>query len=62
VIAARHLQGIDQSFDYKKVLKEFKKKFCCNGTVVDDVELGKVRVLDKEKVFSFKDFTWYTLE
>mmetsp|Transcript_4298 Transcript_4298/g.4957 ORF Transcript_4298/g.4957 Transcript_4298/m.4957 type:complete len:115 (+) Transcript_4298:122-466(+) len=36
------VQGIDQNFDYKKVVKEFKKKFCCNGTVVDDTELGKV--------------------
>jgi len=35
-------QGIDPSFDYKKVLKAFKKEFCCNGTVVEDAELGKV--------------------
>mmetsp|Transcript_27986 Transcript_27986/g.38700 ORF Transcript_27986/g.38700 Transcript_27986/m.38700 type:complete len:113 (+) Transcript_27986:120-458(+) len=36
------VQGIDTEFDYKKVLKAFKKEFCCNGTVVDDPELGKV--------------------
>ncbi|KAK3242412.1 hypothetical protein CYMTET_47897 [Cymbomonas tetramitiformis] len=36
------VQGIQESFDYKKVLKAFKKQFCCNGTVVEDVELGKV--------------------
>jgi translation initiation factor SUI1 len=35
-------QGIESSFDYKKVLKAFKKEFCCNGTVVEDSELGKV--------------------
>jgi len=36
------VQGIEGSFDYKKVLKAFKKEFCCNGTVVEDPELGKV--------------------
>jgi translation initiation factor 1 len=36
------VQGIETSFDYKKVLKAFKKEFCCNGTVVEDPELGKV--------------------
>uniref|UniRef100_A0A7S0RAI2 SUI1 domain-containing protein n=1 Tax=Pyramimonas obovata TaxID=1411642 RepID=A0A7S0RAI2_9CHLO len=36
------VQGIEGGFDYKKVLKAFKKEFCCNGTVVEDPELGKV--------------------
>ncbi|GBG65443.1 hypothetical protein CBR_g51038 [Chara braunii] len=36
------VQGIDKRFDYRKVLKDFKKEFCCNGTVVDDPELGQV--------------------
>ncbi|KAK9834718.1 hypothetical protein WJX74_008557 [Apatococcus lobatus] len=36
------VQGLDKAFDYKKVLKAFKKDFCCNGNVVDDTELGKV--------------------
>ena len=31
-------QGIDPTVDYKKVLKAFKKEFCCNGTVVEDPE------------------------
>lgn len=39
---ARVLQGIDASVDYKKVLKAFKKEFCCNGTVVEDPEQGNV--------------------
>ncbi len=37
------LQGLEKGIDYKKVLKAFKKDFCCNGTVVDDPELGQVR-------------------
>lgn len=35
-------QGIDPTVDYKKVLKAFKKEFCCNGTVVEDPEQGHV--------------------
>lgn len=36
------IQGLEKNFDYKKVLKAFKKEFCCNGNVVDDKELGQV--------------------
>lgn len=36
------VQGLKQQYDYKKVLKALKKEFCCNGTVVDDPELGQV--------------------
>lgn len=36
------MQGLDSNFDYKKILKAFKKEFCCNGTVIEDPELGKV--------------------
>ena len=36
-------QGIDPTVDYKKVLKAFKKEFCCNGTVVEDPEQARTR-------------------
>eukprot|EP00891_Asterochloris_glomerata_P006936 jgi/Astpho2/6936/Aster-01802 len=36
------VQGLEKGIDYKKVLKAFKKDFCCNGTVVDDPELGQI--------------------
>ncbi len=36
------LQGLKKGFDYKKILKAFKKEFCCNGNVVEDDELGQV--------------------
>lgn len=29
-------------YDPKKLLKAFKKEFACNGTLVDDEELGQV--------------------
>ena len=35
-------KGLEKGYDYKKVLKAFKKEFCCNGTVVEDAEVGHV--------------------
>ncbi|AXA51113.1 translation initiation factor 1 [Malassezia restricta] len=36
------LQGLPKEYDQKKLLKAFKKEFACNGTIVDDEELGQV--------------------
>ncbi|KAJ7540969.1 hypothetical protein O6H91_10G039300 [Diphasiastrum complanatum] len=36
------VQGLKKDFNYNKILKDFKKEFCCNGTVVQDPELGQV--------------------
>jgi len=36
------VQGIPEEYDPKKLLKHFKKEFACNGTLVDDEELGQV--------------------
>jgi translation initiation factor 1 len=36
------VQGIDKGFSYSKLLKDLKKEFCCNGNVVQDLELGQV--------------------
>lgn len=36
------VQGIPSKFGYNKILKELKKEFCCNGSVAEDIELGKV--------------------
>lgn len=48
----RHLAEYDQ----KKLLKAFKKEFACNGTIVDDEELGQVIQLQgdqRQKVAAF---------
>ena len=37
------VQGLKKEFSYSKILKDLKKEFCCNGTVVQDPELGQVR-------------------
>lgn len=36
------VQGLPTDYDKKKILKALKKDFCCNGTVVEDPELGQV--------------------
>ncbi|PWN26212.1 putative translation initiation factor SUI1 [Jaminaea rosea] len=50
------LQGLPKEFDLKKLLKAFKKDFACNGTLVDDEELGQVIQLQgdqRQKIASF---------
>ena len=36
------VQGLPTNFDQKRILKTFKKEFACNGTLVNDEELGEV--------------------
>ncbi|XP_057600653.1 eukaryotic translation initiation factor 1-like [Hippopotamus amphibius kiboko] len=36
------VQGITDDYDKKKLVKAFKKKFACNGTVIEHPEYGEV--------------------
>ncbi|KAG7275132.1 hypothetical protein CRUP_024698 [Coryphaenoides rupestris] len=36
------VQGIGHDYDKKKLVKAFKKKFACNGTVIEHPEYGEV--------------------
>uniref|UniRef100_A0AAZ3SU09 SUI1 domain-containing protein n=1 Tax=Oncorhynchus tshawytscha TaxID=74940 RepID=A0AAZ3SU09_ONCTS len=36
------VQGIAADYDKKKLVKAFKKKFACNGTVIEHPEYGEV--------------------
>uniref|UniRef100_A0A8C7D319 Eukaryotic translation initiation factor 1 n=1 Tax=Oncorhynchus kisutch TaxID=8019 RepID=A0A8C7D319_ONCKI len=36
------VQGIAIDYDKKKLVKAFKKKFACNGTVIEHPEYGEV--------------------
>ncbi|CAO1616373.1 unnamed protein product [Parajaminaea phylloscopi] len=50
------LQGLPKEYDLKKLLKAFKKEFACNGTLVDDEELGQVIQLQgdqRQKISAF---------
>jgi translation initiation factor 1 len=35
------VQGLKIESSYSKILMDLKKEFCCNGTVVEDPELGQ---------------------
>lgn len=36
------LQGVPTEYDPKKLLKAFKKEFACNGSLVEDEDMGQV--------------------
>ena len=36
------IQGLSESLDLKGILRTFKKKFSCNGSISNDNEYGKV--------------------
>ncbi|KAK9679365.1 Eukaryotic translation initiation factor eIF-1 [Basidiobolus ranarum] len=36
------IQGLPAELDQKRMLKAFKKDFACNGTIVEDEEMGEV--------------------
>ncbi|XP_038531055.1 eukaryotic translation initiation factor 1-like [Canis lupus familiaris] len=35
------LQGVADDYDKKKLVKVFKKKFACNGTIIEHTEYGQ---------------------
>jgi translation initiation factor 1 len=43
------VQGLDKELDLKKILKALKKAECCNGTVVEDDEMGHVLQLQGDQ-------------
>ncbi|KAG5551071.1 hypothetical protein RHGRI_009483 [Rhododendron griersonianum] len=50
------VQGLKKEFSYEKILKDLKKEFCCNGTVVLDKELGKVIQLQGDQRKNVSNF------
>ncbi|KAL5076280.1 hypothetical protein RYX36_015264 [Vicia faba] len=49
-----NVQGLKKEFSYSKILKDLKKEFCCNGTVVEDPELGQFDILSFDVVDAFR--------
>ncbi|KAL5678805.1 hypothetical protein ACJX0J_014936, partial [Zea mays] len=43
------VQGLNKEFSYNKNLIDLKKEFCCNGTVVQDPELGPAIQLQSDQ-------------
>lgn len=50
------IQGLPRRFDQKKILKVIKKKFACNGTIVEDSDLGEVLQLQGDQRRAIHDF------
>ncbi|CAO3597643.1 unnamed protein product [Absidia cylindrospora] len=47
---------LPKDYDAKKILKVFKKEFACNGTVVEDEELGEVLQLSGDQRLKIAEF------
>ncbi|XP_052208596.1 protein translation factor SUI1 homolog 2-like [Diospyros lotus] len=50
------VQGLKKEFSYDRILKDLKKEFCCNGTVVQDKEVGKVIQLQGDQRKNVSNF------
>ncbi|CAF0785064.1 unnamed protein product [Adineta steineri] len=50
------VQGIGDEFDKKRLLREFKKQFACNGTVVEHQEYGEVIQLQGDQRTNVSQF------
>ncbi|KAL0750284.1 hypothetical protein Bca101_032287 [Brassica carinata] len=46
------VQGLKKEYIYGNILKDLKKEFCCNGTLVHDSELGQASVSGKVLIAS----------
>eukprot|EP01012_Entosiphon_sulcatum_P003824 TRINITY_DN1136_c0_g1_i1.p1 TRINITY_DN1136_c0_g1~~TRINITY_DN1136_c0_g1_i1.p1 ORF type:complete len:114 (+),score=30.69 TRINITY_DN1136_c0_g1_i1:20-361(+) len=50
------IQGLSDELDLKKILKEVKKEFCCNGSIVQDKELGTIIQLQGDQRENIRKF------
>ena len=50
------IEGIDPSLDYKKMIRYFKKKFSCNGSITTSDEYGKIIQLTGDQRENVKIF------
>lgn len=50
------IQGLCEKLDVEKITKTLKKEFCCNGSIIEDLTLGKIIQLQgdqRENVLKF---------
>ncbi|KAM3181172.1 putative RNA-binding protein eif1AD [Hymenolepis weldensis] len=50
------VQGIPEKYDKKRILKECKKDFCCNGNIVQHDQYGEVLQLQGDQREHIADF------
>ena len=56
ILIYQSIQGIGEEFDKKRLLRAFKKKFACNGTVVEHQEYGEVIQLQGDQRTNVSEF------
>jgi len=56
------IQGLPKRFDQKKILKVIKKQFACNGTIVEDEDLGEVIQLQGDQRKNLHEFLIHKTE
>eukprot|EP00033_Pygsuia_biforma_P000265 GCRY01000328.1.p1 GENE.GCRY01000328.1~~GCRY01000328.1.p1 ORF type:complete len:112 (+),score=28.92 GCRY01000328.1:98-433(+) len=50
------ISGLDPELNFKKILKAVKKTFACNGTIIEDENLGKIIQLQGDQRKNFAGF------
>ena len=50
------IEGVPEEFDYRKLLKTFKKTFGCNGTIAKDDDDNSIMQLSGDQRHSVSDF------
>jgi len=50
------IQGLNEDFDFKKIIKYIKKASSCGGTILEDEEYGKVLEFQGDQRSSIFDF------
>lgn len=50
------VQGLSSTLELKKIVKQFKKTFNCNGAIVTDKELGEIIQLSGDQREGVKKF------
>jgi translation initiation factor 1 len=50
------IQGLPPKLDLKKVLKYFKRKFCCNGIIIEDATNGNILQITGDQRANVEEF------
>jgi translation initiation factor 1 len=50
------VQGLPPELNLKRVLRHFKKTFCCSGSILDDTTLGRILQLQGDQRTNIAEF------
>jgi len=50
------IQDLDNDLDFKRICKDMRKKFSCNGNVVNDTDLGEIIQLQGDQRDNVKEW------